>query len=349
MLLTIISFLFVFTVITLVHEFGHLYFSKKAGIRVHEFGLGFGPTLFSFKKNNTTYKINLLPILGYVKIAGIDVEDPQEKETPENEKYFNKSPFDKFKSISSGAIMNLIFGFIIFSLVFMISGSPVGISNEISTITPGSPAAKIGMQAGDRLISINGKVYEDPQDAVKFIHKNYDKKITLKIKRSEKFLTLKAIPKYNKRLKIGLLGFSLKAVTEKVNPLQAIWMGLKQTASLILLILVLVGKLFSGRLALGDLAGPVGIAQITGQFAHQGPISLLYFIAFFSVNVAVLNLLPIPALDGGRLVFVLIEAIRKKPINIESENKVHSIGMILLLSLLAMLTFNDIFRIFFKN
>jgi regulator of sigma E protease len=348
MFITILSFIFVFTIITLVHEFGHLYFSKKAGIRVHEFGLGFGPQLFSFKRNETTYKINLLPILGYVKIAGIDTEDPQEKDTPDSEKYFSKSPFQKFQSIFSGAAMNLIFGFLVFCFVIMIGGTPIGISNEISTITPGSPAAKVGLKSGDHLLAINGKKYSNPQDAVKFIHQNPNKELTIKISRSGKDLSLKATPKFHKRLKVGLLGFSLKTLTKKVNPIEAIWLGLKQTVSLMVMILILVGKLFTGKLALGDIAGPVGIAQITGQYAQQGGTAFLYFVAFFSVNVAVINLLPLPALDGGRLVFVLIEAVRGKAISIERENQIHQVGMFLLLALVAVLTFNDILRIFTK-
>jgi regulator of sigma E protease len=346
MLLTIIAFLFVFTVITLAHEFGHLYFSKRAGIRVHEFGVGFGPTLFSLSRNNTTYKINLLPILGYVKIAGIDTEDPKEKETPENEKYYTKSVGAKFKSIFAGPLMNLILGFLVFSIVFMIAGIPSKISNEISAVSPGTEASRIGLQAGDRLTSLDGIKYENPEEAVKVIHQSADKELRLGIERGGKSIVFKATPRYNKRLKIGLIGFSLKAEYKKVGPLKAVYYGLKETAGLILLILVLLGRLLVGKLALSDLAGPVGIAQITGQYAHHGFLSLLNFLAFFSVNVAVVNLLPLPALDGGRLFFVLLEAIRRKPIDIEKENKVHNIGLFVLLGLLAILTVNDIFRIF---
>jgi regulator of sigma E protease len=313
---------------------------------VHEFGIGFGPTLFSFKKNNTTYKINLLPILGYVKIAGIDTEDPQEKETPENEKYYNKSISQKFKSIFAGPLMNLILGFVIFSFMFMVSGIPVGISNEISAISPGSEAAKIGLQAGDRLLSINGKKYKKAEDAVKIIHQSAGKELDLGIQRKNKNITFKATPQYNKRMKIGLIGFSLKGLYKKTNPINAIYYGLKETFGLALLILVLLGRLLVGKLSLGDLAGPVGIAQITGQYAQHGFLSLLSFLGFFSVNVAVLNLLPLPALDGGRLFFVLLEAVRRKPIDIEKENKVHYAGLFIFLGLLALLTIKDIVRIF---
>jgi len=346
MLLTLVSFIFVFTVITIVHEWGHLYFSKRAGIRVHEFGIGFGPTLLSWKKNNTTYKINILPILGYVKIAGIDTEDPQEKVTPENEKYYSKPVIKKLSSIVAGPFMNLILGFAIFSLLFMLMGIPIGVSNEINAISPGSEAARIGLQPGDLLISINEKTYDNAEDAVKFIHNNAGKELRLGVRRNNRAMTLKATPQFNERLKIGLVGFSLKALYKRTGPLTAIWYGLKETIGLSLLILSLLGRLLVGRLSLGDIAGPVGIAQITGQYAQHGFLSLMSFLAFFSVNVAVLNLLPLPALDGGRLLFVLIEAIRGKPISIEKENKVHYVGLIIFLGLLALLTVKDVIRLF---
>ena len=347
MLLTIVSFLFVFTIITLVHEFGHLIFAKRAGIAVPEFGLGFGPTIFSFKKNNTIYKLNSLPILGYVKIAGLDAEDPQEKEVPEDQKYYNKKVLQKFLPIFAGALMNLLLGFFIFSIVFMVAGIPAGISNTIAAVSPGSEAAKVGLQAGDQLIAINGVRYENGEEAVKVIHASPEQELELTIDRSGQVKKIKAVPRLNKKLKVGLIGFSLKAVYQKVNPLVAIYHGFLETWGLVLMILALVGRLLVGKLALGDLAGPIGIAQITGQYAQHGFWSLMNFMAFFSINVAVINLLPIPALDGGRLFFVLLEAVRGKAINIEKENKAHSIGLFVFLALIALLTVNDLIRIFF--
>ena len=348
MLLTIISFLFVFTIIAVVHELGHLYFSKRAGIRVHEFGLGFGPTIWETKKDNTIYRINLLPILGYVKIAGIDDDDPADKDTPISEKYQSKTVGQKFMSIFSGPMTNLILGFVIFTLVFMIMGMPNGISNKISTISPGSEAETIGLQIGDRLVAINGVNYAKPEEAIKKIHASPDTKLTLTINRGEEIINLKATPKLHKRMKVGLIGFALKPIYEKINPIKAIYYGAKETVGLALMILGIIGRLFVGKIGLGDLAGPVGIAQITGQYAQGGILSLMSFIGFFSVNVAILNLLPIPALDGGRLVFVIIEAIRRKPVPLETENKIHGIAMYALLTLLAVLTVNDLLRIFLK-
>jgi regulator of sigma E protease len=270
------------------------------------------------------------------------------QKTPENEKFYNKSAGQKFKSIFAGPMMNLALGFIVFSSVFMFSGIPTGISNELSAISPGSEAAKIGLQAGDKLISISGQHFENAEDAIRLIHKSADKELHLVIERQGRHLALAATPTYNKRLKVGLIGFSLKPIYEKVGPLKSLYYGLKETAALTLLILSLLGRLLVGKLSLGDLAGPVGIAQITGQYAHQGFASFMSFLAFFSINVAILNLLPIPALDGGRIFFILLEAIRRKPISMENENRVHAVGLFVLLGLIALLTINDLIRIFFR-
>lgn len=346
MFITILSFVFVFTIITLVHEGGHLFFSKLAGIRVPEFGIGFGPRIFSFSRNNTTYCLNLFPILGYVKIAGIDTDDPSEASTPVSEKYFSKSVFHKFLSIASGALLNLFFGFLIFLFLFNIFGSPAGTSNQISTITPNSPAAKAGILPGDKIISINGQIFTKAEDAVSFIHQSADKPLSIKLDRKGSARTVSATPKLNKQLKIGLLGFSLNPMYKRSGFLTSFSLAVKQTAGLSFMLLTLLGKLFIGKLALGDLAGPVGIAQITGQYAQQGAVSFLNFLAFFSINVAVLNLLPLPALDGGRLVFILIELVFRRPVDIEVENKIHQVGMMVLLGLIALLTINDVFRLF---
>ncbi|MBI5399693.1 RIP metalloprotease RseP [Candidatus Saganbacteria bacterium] len=345
MLLTIIAFFFVFTIITLAHEFGHLVFAKRNGIAVPEFGLGFGPTLFSFTINETVYKLNSLPILGYVKIAGIDPEEKTEKPVPENLKFYNKSAWQKFVPIFAGAFMNLVLGFIVYSFIFMVAGVPIGLSNEIGAVSSGSEAKRIGLQAGDRILAINSKGYKDANEAVKFIHDNPGRQLTLTIERHGVKKDFAATPALNKKLKIGLIGFSLKANHQKVNPLAALYHGGAETLKLSLMILVLLGKLFTGGISLFDLAGPVGIAQVTGQYAQQGWVSFLNFIAFFSINVTVINLLPLPALDGGRLFFIIIEAIRRKPIDIELENKIHNVGMMLLLGLIAVLTVNDLLRL----
>lgn len=345
MLINIVSFIFVFTLIALAHEIGHLVWAKRAGIKVHELALGFGPRLFSVEKNGTHYSLNLIPILGYVKIAG-EGELEEDKQCPEDEKFYTKSPAQKFKAIFAGPFMNIILAFVLLCLAFLFAGVPKDLSNEIATVSRGSPAALAGLKAGDKLLAINGQKFPIMEDAITFIHKSKGKELALKIDRAGTALTVKATPKYNTALKVSLLGFSALPVYEKVNPLMAIYYGAEQTVAMVGLMFVILWQLISGSLSLSNLAGPVGIAQITGKYAQSGIIALLNFTALISVNIGVLNLLPLPALDGGHLIFILLEWVRKKPINPHLENKIHSWGMAALLTLMGIVTINDLLRLF---
>ncbi len=345
MLISILSFVFVFTLIALAHEIGHLIWSKRAGIKVHELALGFGPRLFSVEKNGTHYSLNLIPILGYVKIAG-EGELEEDKACAEDEKFYSKSPSQKFKAIFAGPFMNIVLAFFLLCLVFMFAGIPKELSNRIAAVTNGSPAYNAGLKTGDRLIAINGRKYEKMDDAIAFIHKSGGQQLTLLIDRSGSTLTLHATPKYSPALKVSLLGFSALPVYEKVNPLYAIYYGAEQTLAMVALMFVVLWQLITGALSLSNLAGPVGIAQVTGKYAHSGLYALLNFTALISVNIGVLNLLPLPALDGGHLVFILLEWIRKKPLDPHLENKIHAWGMAALLALMGLVTVNDLLRLF---
>lgn len=343
MLLNIIGFIFVFTIIALSHEIGHFFAAKRAGIRVYELALGFGPRLFGVKRKGTLYAINLIPILGYVKIAGM--EDEEEKDCPEEEKYYNKGIAAKFSVGFFGPFFNFIAAFLIFSFVFSIIGVPYKISNEIAAVVKNSPAEEVGLKEGDVILAIDGEEIDDMEKAIEKIHKSADKRLTLTIKRDIKTFNVMVAPKYDEKMKVALIGFQPKTLYKKVGPFLAIYHGLEQTIAMTALILVILGKLLTGALSIRGLAGPLGIAQITGRYAQSGFLSLLSFTAFLSINIGVLNLLPLPALDGGRLVFVIIEAIRRKPIKIEIENRIHRWGLIFLLGLIFIVTINDFLRI----
>lgn len=344
MVLTLLSFVFVFLVVTVAHELGHLLWAKRAGIRVYQFGLGLGPQVFSFKRGETLYSLHLFPIAGFVRLAGIEPEAEEEKECPEEEKYYNKTPAKKFKAIVAGPLFNILLSFVIIYFILVIVGMPTGISNEIASVVPDSPAQKVGLKVGDRIEAIDGQKIENMAQAIETIHKSAEKVLTLTISRAEESLEVEVTPQYNPQMKVALIGFSPKPLYQKINPLTALWVGAQQTVGMVVFILWLLGQLIMGRFSLLDLAGPVGIAQATGRFAAHGPLALFQFIAFLSVNLGVVNLLPIPALDGGRLCFVLLEAVRRKAIDIKKENAIHRAGLILLLGLMVVLTINDILR-----
>lgn len=351
MLISTFSFIIVFTVVVMAHEFGHLVFSRKAGIRVLEFGLGFGPKLLSFVKGKTLYTLNLIPILGFVRIAGLD-EHPgkPEEHFSAKESYLKKPPEQKFMSIFGGPLFNIILAFFIFYVMFVFTGVPNDISNEIAAISPASEAQKIGIMSGDKILSLSpagsGHKLGKPSEIVSYIHNNPGRRIYLAVDRKGILLNISAVPRLNEKMKIGLIGFSLKPIYKRSGPITALWGSFMQLISTSALILYTLGMLMIGKLSILDLAGPVGIAHYTGQVAGEGIVPLLSFTAFLSINLGLLNLLPLPALDGGRLVFIIIEKIRGKAVNANLENKIHEVGMILLLCLMAFVTANDIFRIF---
>jgi len=345
MLISIFSFILVFTLIALSHEIGHLIWAKRAGIRVHELALGFGPRIFSVVKNNTHYSLNLIPILGYVKIAG-EGENEEDKACPESELFTHKTPAQKFKAIFAGPFMNIILAFVLLSLISIFVGIPKDLSSEIAAVTKNSPAAQAGIKSGDRLLAINGKAYPKMDEAISFIHQSSGKTLTISLQRGKTNLVVKATPKYNAGLKVSLLGFTAKPIYQKVGFFSALYNGLTQTFSMVLLMFVILWQLITGSVSLSNLAGPVGIAQITGKYANSGIVSLASFTALISVNIGVLNLLPLPALDGGHLVFILLEWIRKKPIDPHLENKIHAWGLAALLTLMGLVTINDVLRLF---
>lgn len=347
MLMSIILFIFIFTTIALAHEGGHYIAAKKAGMRVLEFGIGFGPRLFGKEYKGTVYSINLIPILAFVSIAGMDdSKDFDEKQIPNNEKYFAATPKNKFLMAFTGPLMNIILAFILLSFIFGFFGVPQSISPYIDQVQPGSIAEKSGLKHNDKILELNDQKIIKMENAIDIIHKSANKEVKLKILRGKEVFTIKVIPKYNARFKFAVIGFTPMPVYEKVNPLLAIYYGAKQTLGLIALMFVILFQLITGGISLTDLAGPVGIAQVTGKYANSGFLAFMNFAAFLNVNVGILNLLPLPALDGGHIVFALIEQVTKRPVKEDLQRKVHQWGMIFLLTLMFLVTVNDLLRIF---
>ncbi len=247
--------------------------------------------------------------------------------------------------IFGGPLFNILLAFVIFYVMFVFTGVPKDVSNEIAAVSPGSVADLAGMKAGDRIIALSGNKIAKITDVVDVIHNSAGRSIILKVDRGGRSMNFRVIPQLNKRLKIGLIGFSLKPIYEKVGPMTALIDSLKQVGVTIMVVLYTLGLLLIGKVSIFDLAGPVGIAQFTGQVAGEGLAPLLSFTAFLSINLGLVNLLPIPALDGGRLVFIVIEWIRRKAVDIKLENRIHQIGFSILLGFMAIVTVNDILRI----
>ncbi len=345
MISQIFAFIVVFMTVTMAHELGHFIYARKAGIRVLEFGIGYGPRIYAFKRKNTTYSINLFPIAGFVRLAGMDDQTEEDRACPEEEKYQTKPAWQRFRAIAAGPVFNILLCFAIIYLVLISAGLPTGISSQVATVTPRSPAARAGLRPGDQILAVNAK--EMPMDKIiSLIHESPGKELRLRVRRGSSELSMATTPVYHPKMKMALIGFSPRPIYTRINPFRAIYLSLQQTLGMVVLIISLLGQLLAGRLSVFDLAGPVGIAQITSQFASHGILALFSFIAFLSVNLGVANLLPLPALDGGHLFFLLLEIIRGKPLPAEKENLIHRIGLAVLLCLLAIITLNDVSRFF---
>lgn len=360
-LITILLFLLVLGVLVLIHELGHFIAAKRAGVDVEEFGFGFPPRIFGKKIRGTLYSLNWIPLGGFVKIKGVAGDDPDAGVRQDNTHSFAARSFTtKFGILFAGIGMNVLLSIILFAVVFTVGitmtrgGIQQGarISDEhvvIVSVLPGSPAEQASIQAGDRILTFHGEqIYSAEQ--LQTLAKQYtNKPVPVEIQRAADSISFSVTPQemqYDNETFVGI-GVGLEDVAHVSYPwYRSIWFGVKMTGWVVAQIFIslfdLVRNIFQSGTVSADLAGPVQIAVITGEVARLGIVNVLQFMALLSVNLAVFNLLPLPALDGGRIFFAVLEKIRHKPVNQRIEATVHSIGFLLLLLLALLVTIRDI-------
>lgn len=344
-MLTLIYFILILGIVIFVHELGHFIFAKRAGIFVHEFALGMGPKIFSFKRKQdpTLYSLRLFPIGGFVSIAGEGSE--QDKKVKKSEYLQNKSWGARFSAIIAGVSFNFIFALVLLFIIGLIWGAPViNVSMGNAANINKYPAYQAGLRAGDVITKLNNHKVSSWEDFL----------IRLEPLKGEE-ISVTYTTKENKVKKIKISPIKEKdeyvyGFIQGTQVERGIWPSLKfsglRFVNLIKTLFLTVGGLFNGNIPTSSLAGPVGIYQIVGQSAEVGLGSVLYLIAFLSINIGFINLIPFPAFDGGRLLFLIIEKIKGKPVNQEIENWLHSIGFVLLIALMILVTWNDIVRLF---
>ena len=417
---TVIAFIVIFGALVFFHELGHFVFAKRAGILCREFAIGFGPKVFSHKKGETVYTIRLLPIGGFVRMAGEDPEmieikpgyrvglmfnkndqvnkmiltnkdkypnarvievehadiehdmiikgfvegDEEEKlqsftisenavlvengtETliaPYNRQFASKTLWQRTMAIFAGPMMNFVLAFVIFVLIGVLQGIPSN-APVLGDLTKDGAAVEAGLKEGDIIQSVNGAEISSWSDVVEIIQKSPDKELQFTLERDGKEYQLPVTPKVQEAegKKIGIIG--VYQPMEK-SPFKAISHGAKETYLWTKEIFVMLGKLVTGQFSIDALSGPVGIYVSTDTVAKSGIFYLMKWAAILSINLGIMNLLPIPALDGGRLMFFAVEAVRGKPIDRHKEGMVHFIGFALLMLLMLVVTWNDIQRFF---
>ncbi|WLR52372.1 RIP metalloprotease RseP [Bacillus tianshenii] len=416
----IIAFIVIFGVLVFVHELGHLIFAKRAGMLAREFAIGFGPKVFSFKRNETVYTIRLLPLGGFVRVAGEDPElvevkagyhvgllfnaankvekiiinnkskypdakvievehadfvhdlvvtgyeedgdmlqtfavdekamlvaDEQETQiAPYNRQFASKTIGQRAMQIFAGPLMNFALAFVTFIFIALMQGIPTD-APELGKLTDDGAAMEAGLQQGDKVLSIDDKKVAGWEDIVSIVRQSPNEPIDVTVERGGEQQTVTVTPKEQQvaEEKIGLIG--VYPPVEK-SFLGSVKHGAVQTATVTKEIFTALGQLVTGQLAFDQLSGPVGIYEYTGKAVENGIFIAMQWTALLSINLGIFNLLPLPALDGGRLTFIALEAVRGKPIDPQKEGMVHFIGFALLMLLMIVVTWNDIQTFFLK-
>lgn len=371
MILTIIIFILVLSVLVFVHEFGHFWTARRFGVRADEFGFGFPPRAIGFYKDvngkwrkvvgkkevtdaaDTIYSINWIPLGGFVKIKGEEGDNEQDPDS-----FANKRPWKRALILSAGVIMNVVLAVVLFSIGSMVGipkavnevGDRVTITDkkiQIVEVLPDTPAEKADLRMADILMSINGKEFDSIGEVQEYVDSHGEEELTYTVKRGDETKKVTVTPEELEGTDREGVGVALVATGLVKYPFfTAIWEGIKTTGFLLVGIVValfgLIKGLIVGEGVSGGVAGPVGIAALTGQVAEMGFVYLMQFTALLSVNLAIINFIPFPALDGGRVLFLVIEKIKGSPVKKETEAIFHNVGFALLMLLILVITFNDI-------
>ena len=386
---TLLSFILLLGILVTIHELGHFFAARSVGVYVEKFSIGMPPRIFTItsvnngflfrfffyrrkegvlkwqpiyekliKKNNRTgtkteYVVALLPLGGYVKMAGMLDESMDSTLKDEENEFMSKSLWAKVWILSAGVLMNTLLAFFIFSSIAFFQGIPEYSKEPIvSKVQDEMPAKKIGILPGDRIVKIDDSYISSWKDMTSIIHANPQKELNIEVDRAgnneqyKVLTTFTLIPNKGKIDTIGIIGISPQFFYEKPTLIESSFVGLDRTIASFNLIISSIGMLFSGSASVSDLGGPIMIAQLAGQTAEAGLVPFFTFMALLSVNLAFLNILPIPGLDGGHIFIHLIEGIIGRPLTINTRMVIQQIGMAFLLVLMFTVIFSDITRLF---
>jgi regulator of sigma E protease len=351
-LTTPVAFIVVLGVLIFVHEFGHFIVARRLGVGVTKFSFGFGPKLFGVKRGETEYLVSAIPLGGYVKLVGESDGD----EVPEDQRsrsFSHKSLAVKTAVVAAGPLGNLLFAVLVFWIVFL--GGVPALTPKIGNVLPDSPAARAGLKSGDVVVSIGGEAVSTWEElATRIRQEGAGKGLSMTVRRdgNELAVTVAAEIREGKSIfgekvlepRIGIVA-GQDIVRRKLGPVAAFLRAGKETGKLVELTVMTVVKLVTRVLPSDTLGGPILIAQLAGDQARQGMSPFAYFLGLLSVNLGILNLLPIPILDGGHILFFSIEALRRKPLSPQARALAQQVGLAIILMLTALVFYNDIARL----
>ena len=361
----IVPFLFVLTIVVFFHELGHFLVARWAGVKVLTFSVGFGPELVGFNdRHGTRWKLSAIPLGGYVRFLG----DDSEASTPSSAalatmtaeeregSFHHKNVGRRSAIVAAGPVANFILAIFIFAGLFTFLGKP-STTARVDGVQAGSAAEAAGFKQGDIVTAINGSGIDSFSDMQRIVGTSAGEKLTFTVKRGDSVIDLRGTPelkeikdRFGNEHRIGVLGIARTTspgdvTTERVNPAEALWLGVKETWFVVDRTLAYIGGIFTGREAADQLGGPLRIAQISGQVATIGLGALIHLAAVLSVSIGLLNLFPVPLLDGGHLLFYAVEAVRGRPMSERAQEMGFRIGLGLVLMLMVFATYNDILHL----
>jgi regulator of sigma E protease len=353
MFLTLFSTIFVLGILVLVHELGHFITAKKLNVKVDIFSIGMGAKIFGFTRGETEYRFSAIPIGGYVKMAGEDIEellkeDPAAKINDDPRSFYNQSKLKRSLIIVAGSLANILLGTIIFLMIF-ISGVPT-LTTKIGTVQENSAAAKAGIKPNDQIIAIDTISLWKWEDMTKIIQESAGKKLMLTIKRDGADIELEITPETQEKSKVGMIGIgsAYDFIKVRFDPVTAVGKAFSQTWIIGRGIIKGIFLMVTGQ-SKAEIAGPLGIIKITGEQAKQGFLNLMFFVGLLGINLGIINLLPILPLDGGYLLVMLIEKIKGSPVKLKYQLIAQQVGWALVLFLLFFASYSDIVNLYLPS
>jgi len=354
MVTSVVAAIVVLGLLIFVHELGHFLACKRVGVGVLKFSLGFGPTLFSRRVGETEYCLAAIPLGGYVKMIGQedDGSEPDPVLAVQPNSFAVKPLWARAFIVVAGPLGNLIFAALLLAILFA-TGVPV-LTSTVGKVSEGMPAAQAGLQAGDEIVAVNGEPVSRWEELSGAIRASEGNPVDLKVKRADSEFAVQVTPQrtegktiFGESTPIYVIGVeqSSNFVMERSNPIAAVWLGIQRTGELCYLTVMTLVKLFQGVVSTSTVGGPLTIMTEAGKQAHNGFAALAFFMALLSVNLGVLNLLPIPILDGGHLMFMGIEKILGRPMEIRHREIAQQVGMFVLISLMGFALYNDLHRL----
>ncbi|MEX2355901.1 MAG: RIP metalloprotease RseP [Thermaerobacterales bacterium] len=340
--MTLLVTVIVFGLLIFIHELGHFLVAKRAGVLVHEFALGFGPRIYSFRRQETEYSLRAVPLGGFVRMAGMHPKEEDLENIDRRRWFLNKSIGQRMGIIVAGPLMNFVLAAVLFAGIFGVIGvaSP---TLEIEMIQPGYPADEAGLQPGDEIRSIDGVTVTHWDELVAMVQDSPNEPLEFVVDRGNESISMTMTPDQRPDGR-GVIGIQPAMVTQRAGPGTAVAEGVLWTGRIVGAFFEAIGLMISGQGG-ADVVGPVGIGQHIGEATRTGLPNLVFLAALLSANLGLINLLPIPPLDGSRLIFMFWEMVRGRPVDPEKEGLVHFIGFALLLMLAIFITYRDILRL----